>query len=50
MPTLNEVLDEFIPHENLVFLVDLKHANAVGPTIRMIQERGIEDRVVSSIY
>eukprot|EP01112_Ceratiomyxa_fruticulosa_P015936 TRINITY_DN4772_c0_g1_i1.p1 TRINITY_DN4772_c0_g1~~TRINITY_DN4772_c0_g1_i1.p1 ORF type:complete len:285 (-),score=35.73 TRINITY_DN4772_c0_g1_i1:131-985(-) len=46
IPTLNEVLDEFVPKDNLCFFFDMKAEEAVEPTIRVIQERGITDRVI----
>jgi len=46
IPTLLEVLEEFVPNENLVFLVDFKHKNAVAPTLKVLEDFKILDRVI----
>eukprot|EP01113_Clastostelium_recurvatum_P028181 TRINITY_DN3411_c0_g1_i3.p1 TRINITY_DN3411_c0_g1~~TRINITY_DN3411_c0_g1_i3.p1 ORF type:complete len:314 (-),score=67.96 TRINITY_DN3411_c0_g1_i3:4-945(-) len=46
IPTLNEVLDEFLPHPTLVFFFDMKAPEAVEPAMRVIQERGMKHRVI----
>jgi len=46
IPTLNEVLDEFLPVDNLVFFFDMKDKNAIGPTLKVIEDRNISDRVI----
>jgi len=46
IPTLNEVLDEFTKVDNLVFFFDLKDINAVTPSLQVIKERKLEDRVI----
>jgi len=55
IPTLQEVLDEFVDGkdidngqnvDSLLFLFDMKSMDAVGPTLRVIEERKIMDRVL----
>jgi len=46
IPTFQEVLDEFIHVEHLVFLIDFKQKEAISPVLEIIEERGIEDRVI----
>jgi len=46
IPTFEEFLDEFVPTENLVFFLDFKEEEAVFKTMEIVQERGIQDRVI----
>jgi len=47
VPTLEEVLDEFIPSKpDLIFFFDMKDKNAVKPAFEVIEKRGMVDRVI----
>jgi len=37
-------LDEFASQKDLIFFLDMKDADAVGPTLDLIKEKKIEDR------
>ena len=44
--TLDQVLDEFASRTSLVYLFDMKDANAVSSTLETIQRYHLEDRVI----
>eukprot|EP00026_Physarum_polycephalum_P015115 Phypoly_transcript_15728.p1 GENE.Phypoly_transcript_15728~~Phypoly_transcript_15728.p1 ORF type:complete len:269 (+),score=34.34 Phypoly_transcript_15728:84-890(+) len=46
IPTLQEVLDEFLQVEKLAFFFDVKSLNVIEPMLKVIKERKIEDRVI----
>eukprot|EP00271_Cylindrocystis_brebissonii_P007337 TRINITY_DN20717_c0_g1_i3.p1 TRINITY_DN20717_c0_g1~~TRINITY_DN20717_c0_g1_i3.p1 ORF type:complete len:371 (+),score=36.03 TRINITY_DN20717_c0_g1_i3:157-1113(+) len=46
VPTLHEVLSEFVPVERLVFYLDFKEPDAVKGTMELVREYGIEERVI----
>jgi len=46
IPSLNEVLDEFVSQKDLIFFLDMKDVGAVAPTLELIKEKKIEDRVI----
>lgn len=46
VPTLLEVLNEFVPVEGLIFYLDFKEANSVADTMKHVREFGIEERVI----
>lgn len=47
IPTFVEVLDAFaVAHPKLVFFLDFKCMEAVQPALRIVEERGLEKRVI----
>lgn len=47
VPTFLEVLDEFAAkYPKLVFFLDFKSIDAVQPALRIVEERGLEKRVI----
>lgn len=46
IPTFQEVLDEFEQNDTLVYFLDFKSAEAVEPALRIVAERGLENRVI----
>jgi len=46
IPTLAEVLDEFLPHPTLIFFFDIKSAAAVPAAMQVVQQRGMQERVI----
>jgi len=53
VPTFHEVLDQFLNNPNkenhaddLIFFLDIKTLSAISPTLKIVEERGISDRVI----
>ncbi|GJP36289.1 hypothetical protein CLOM_g8285 [Closterium sp. NIES-68] len=46
IPTLKEVFDEFAGYKDLVFYLDFKLPKAVAPTLEMVREYGLEQRIL----
>lgn len=46
IPTFLEVLDEFEDNEKLVYFLDFKSAESVEPAMRIVAERGLQNRVI----
>lgn len=46
IPTFQEVLDEFEDNEKLVYFLDFKSADSVEPAMRIVAERGLQNRVI----
>ncbi|CAI5466338.1 unnamed protein product [Closterium sp. Yama58-4] len=46
MPTLRELFDEFTRYKDLVIYLDFKSPAAVAPTLQMVQDYGLEQRII----
>jgi len=46
IPTFREFLDEFAPCKNLMFMLDIKDIESVPKALQLVQEYGIEDRIL----
>jgi len=46
IPSLREFLDEFVPVPGLTFMLDFKGQRPVQPTLDLVEEYGIWDRVI----
>ncbi|CAI5985208.1 unnamed protein product, partial [Closterium sp. NIES-65] len=46
IPTLREVFDEFACYSDLVFYLDFKSPRAVAPTLQMVREFNLEQRIM----
>jgi glycerophosphoryl diester phosphodiesterase len=46
IPTLEQVFDEFKDVEDLVFFLDMKDINAIEPTLKLVEEKSLTERII----